>query len=1587
MTDFEGHVLHQVDAYLHDVLDEPRAGRVERHCRECPICSAALEEARKRLAAMQALPAVEPSEGLLRATEFRIARQPRIWPVWRGIWASIAAAALVIIAFHVYYASLRATPYDLRVLGQDKFLAGSEAALRVVVMNRATEEPLAGVPVEIELAKADGGPVVRLATLKTDELGTARPRLQLPDDDGGQYELRVRARPRKSEELVTRTVTLKHSWQLMLTTDKPVYQPGQVIHLRSLALRRPDLKPVAGRDIVYSIADPKGNRIFQQRGVTSRFGIASADCPLADELVHGTYKVICEIGDTTSSTAVEVKPYVLPKFEINLEFDRPYYAPADRLKAQVRAEYFFGQPVRGADVEATFETGNPVSTLGRAGARTGDDGTANLEFVLPTRLAGLPHDSGDARVTMTVTLRDPAGQQQSRSQSVAVTNEPIRIRVVPESGRLVRGLENLVYLFTTYADGRPARTRIAVSGQPRELVTSDQGWAIAEITPESESISLTIQATDAEGLIGGRVVVLRCGTDSDDFIVRTDKAVYKGGDSMDVVALGGGREPVFIDLIASGQTIATEAMPMADGRGEHRFTLPPNLSGPIRLCAYRYNAKGWPVRQSRVVYVQPANGLSVEAQLDRDEYRPGDRVRLSLRLTDSAGRPLPGAVSLAAVDEAVFSVIPQRPGIEQTFFALDSELLAPVYAIYPWSPRVADMLKPENRDGFERALFAAASERLDDRDPVRDALLRSGEIDESMFATLERPDWRELAEGIGLSPETIELLGGDRSIHSLSVSTYPTKVPQIEHEKRNGLGRVHAAWWTWAIISGICLLVYLLPKNAVGVLVLVAICLILACLMLPAIQSAREAGRRASAVNNLRQFGMALENLHDALRGNSLLDDLASGASIEPRMRQWFPETLLWRPEIITDDEGRAEIEFDVADSITTWRLSASGVSAGGKLGAVERPIRVFQPFFVDFDLPAALTLGDEASVPAVVYNYLDAPQTVDLQLAENENFELIGEPARRLELAAKEVRSVSYRLRAKRVGRQSLEVVARAGQLSDAVTRSIEIVPGGRAVEQATSGTLEVPATIDLRVPADAIEGSAKLIARIYPSTFSQLVDGLDAIFQRPYGCFEQTSSTTYPNVLALEYLRQTGHSAPAVEAKARAYIHLGYQRLISFEIAGGGFDWFGDPPANRTLSAYGLMEFEDMARVYDVDPGVIERTRSWLLSTQHRDGSWNAEGHMLHDDPTRAGGSARLATTAYIAWAVFGRHAASVQAEAARNYLLATRPEQIDDPYVLALVSNALAVLDRTGRAAAPYLARLESMKQLSSDGKLAWWQSARDERTMFYGAGRSREIETTALAVLALLGDGRYQTTVRGGLAWIVRQKDATGMWHSTQATVLALKALLAGTGKPLGGQLPRRIVVEWDGAPVRELVIPADQAEVTRQLDLSELVAPGAHELQLIDRGGQRAGFHVTARYHLPAGDVPREDAPLAIELQYDRTQLVVDDVLEAVAVVKNQMHEPAPMVIIDLPIPPGFEVEARGFDQLAGNGRIAKYQLTPRNVIVYVRDLKQSSTLKLPYRLRATMPVKAESTAAVVYEYYDSDRRGVSDTLLLTVEAR
>jgi hypothetical protein len=1555
MPESSDHVRDVVDDYLHGLLAANDAACVEAHCADCPACRGSLEEARQLQTALRTVPPSEASPQLMADALRRIdlherRRRRRIKHFLWGTLGATAAAVLVLLGLQIHYDRLKASPYDLVVLGQRDLLAGAMGSLRVRLWDRDGNRPMAGVPVRVYLGNR--GHLTDLATFTTDANGTGQPRFSIPEWADGDYEIRVEAGNGDFMEIVDKPIHLRRSWKLMLTSDKPVYQPGQTIRVRALTLRQPYLHPVAEQSAVFTLTDPRGNVLFKGQTQTSKFGIAATDCLLDQEILEGLYTVACKIGDTESRLAVEVKKYVLPKFKVETRFDRPYYQPGQSVRLTLQADYFFGKPVAGGEVRVEVRQDTAIGRKGEArlNARTDDKGEAVVSYRIPDDLIGREPNSGDARLSFQVALYDSAGQKQERTAECVVTTRPVRIEVVPEGGTLVRGVANKVYLFVTSANGAPFPARLAVTGAAEWLQTDKQGLALFECTPQGPDVFWSIFAADAgNAVLASRDVRLPCGRTVGDFLLRPDRAVYDAGGTVRLTALGGGRDPVFVDFLKDGQTLLTQTIDMNGPRGELAFDLPPDLFGTVQVCAYRLGTDGVPVRKTRTLYVRPSGQVKIAATLDGKEYRPGGKAKLDLTLTDAQGKPLPGALSLAAVDEAVFSVLPRHPGMEQTFYFLEQQLLKPVYALYPWSPEVKD-------ENLEQAVFATTA----------------GELE----------------------PETKAILPS--TTHSLAADSFPEKVQRVEQTRFEMLGWVKAGWgWLAAalLLTGyVGLWCFLRPMIVLAIHGAALFFILPLGVFLPERLAgvARQAriGREVptgSMADGLWRSGDGV--LFDGtsnivLFGDVRVPGLVNGS--QPRVRELFPETLLWKPELITDDQGRASLDVALADSITTWRLAASAVTADGRLGATQLPLKVFQPFFADLNLPVALTRGDEVGVPVVVYNYLDKSQGVALTLAAAPWFKLLDDAEQKLDLRPGEVREVRFRLRVLKVGHHELHVTARGDGAADALKRGVEVVPDGRRVEQVVSGTLQQPADVRLDVLANAVEGSVQAFLKVYPSSFSQLVEGLENIFQMPNGCFEQTSSTTYPNVLALDYLRRTRQSAPAVEAKARQYIHLGYQRLVGFEVPGGGFDWFGRAPANRTLTAYGLMEFEDMARVHDVDLALIERTRRWLLSQRKADGSWDPEAHALHDDPTH-GEQSRLATTAYIAWSVFARGAATNDARPTLDYLRGHIPESITDPHVLALVCNALLALP-DGVAAAPYLVRLDALKHRSDDGKFVWWEQPQGARTTFYAAGQSARIETTALAALALIQAKRSPGITRGALAWLVAQKDGRGTWHSTQATVLSLKALLAGAG-PAGGDQDRRIEVRLGDRLLQTLDIPASQSDVLKQVDLSPHLANGSQRLTITETTGTAAGFQVTFRYHLPDEAKPAAGEPLAVELNYDRTELAVDDLVKATVRVANRMKQSAAMVMLDLPVPAGFAPVADDFAALVKDGTAARFQVRPRQVLVYLRDLPAGKPLSLSYRLKATMPVKVAAPGARVYEYYDPDRQGFSGGARLTVRAR
>jgi hypothetical protein len=470
-----------------------------------------------------------------------------------------------------------------------------------------------------------------------------------------------------------------------------------------------------------------------------------------------------------------------------------------------------------------------------------------------------------------------------------------------------------------------------------------------------------------------------------------------------------------------------------------------------------------------------------------------------------------------------------------------------------------------------------------------------------------------------------------------------------------------------------------------------------------------------------------------------------------------------------------------------------------------------------------------------------------------------------------------------------------------------------------------------------------------------------------------------TYPNVLVLNYMQTTGQASPELKMTAEKYVGTGYQRLLTFEVPGGGFSLFGQPPAEVFLTAYGLMEFTDMAKVYPVDEAVIQRTAQWLLDQQQPDGTWLDRGYSEHWHV-----EAKAPTTAYITWALIDAGDRNApQVEQAIAYVREFGPQE-KDAYNLALVANALAAYDANDSATRAVVDQLYEMRV--QDGDVTYWKS---NGASFMGAtGQSGSLETTALAAIALMKTNSHPDAVSGALGYIIKSKDSWGTWETTQATILSLKAMLLATQQAGKAEGPATVRVSLNKEQTQEVKIDQANADVVHLVTFDQGFAPGgSNRVQIEVEGGGNLMYQVATSFYLPWSQVPptpEQKEAMAIDVGYNRTQLAVNDTVTVNVGVRLNQEGTVKMALVDLGVPPGFTVLTEDLSRLVEQKTIARYELTGRQIIVYLENFSSEQPLNFSYRLRARFPMRAQTPPSRAYDYYNPGGETVRAPLEVTV---
>jgi len=1329
---------------------------------------------------------------------------------------------------------------------------------------------LASGDVEVALVK-DGKTV---ASAREHIYGKDIVELKLPQLASGDYEIRVKGPGFDKKS----AVQVESSSLVFLETDKPIYKPGQTIHISAVSLNG-DLRP-ASQKLNLEVLDAKGIKIFKQELVTDDYGMATLDLPLSAEPNLGTWKLSAEGADGAKTQLdVTVDKYVLPKYEVKVTLPKEWFLASDKISGKVEGIYSFGKPVQG---ELEIIAQRYVGTW-QEYARFTKDIDGSVEFELPAvgYVAGVPASGGLGNVNLKFIVREQSTRyEETTTKLLTISSSSVTLQIIPDSVSFKPGLPLNVLLLSQDPGGKPVASPVNVDityldseykqagHETRKIDTGADGMSVMGLTPPEKAVALTITASSNNAYASQNLLAAYSPSGSFIHVAQTGASTLAvGATARFHISATQEATNFYYEVVARGRVVFSDYTTNRD----IAFKITPAMSPSAKLLVYQILPNSEVAADYIPFDVTAEYPQNVSADFSKDEAKPGDDVDLTIKTENQSH------VIVTAVDKSVFILAENRLNLAQVFAELEKLYMDPQAELHSVTL-------------YPSITTRGASDTFSDAGVI---VLSNNDI----------PSGKEYKSNMRDGGFLPPMFGDGKAENGAAPVVTVTQAAPV-------------------------------PAPTIT---------------LPPAPG-------------------------------------TSGLAEVQRIRQFFPETWLWQT-VVTDASGKATLKLTVPDSITTWMLRAVAISQDKGLGVAETSLKAFQPFFLKLDLPYSAIRGEEFPVKVAVYNYLDQPQSVVVNLEKAGWFDILGANEQTLQIAAGEVGSATFTIRPKGLGFNDLKVSARSTQAADAVAQSFLIQPEGVPREFVENLLLAEGAakTLDTTIPGDAVADSGKVYLTLTGSYLTQTLQGLESLIQMPYGCGEQNMLNFAPDVYIARYLKESGQLKPEIMAKAELLMITGYQRELTYRRTDGSFSAFGmqDQIGSLWLTAFVMKSFAQAKGLIYIDQTVLDQAQAWITKQQKADGSFEAVGFVHHQEML-GGMTGKDALTAYVAIALMETGETTASARAV-SYLEG-KLGGMGDVYTLALTSYALEMAGSAKKGDA-YKAL---MAQAQEDENGLHWGSLTPPQPTTPPAGgkvspfmptqvnRSAVIETTAYAMLALTRHGDNLNAGRAG-KWLISQRNAYGGFGSTQDTVVGLQAL---SDYATGLRADVDLTVSVKGAGIdKQIRITSANFDVLQMIEL-----PANTSVTVTAKGKGEVMAQVVRRYNIPAPDAP--DPVIAIDVKYDATEVEVDDLVN---VLVNLSFNPpqeveSGMLVVDISVPTGFADDTASIDALMKSQPLFKrYDISGRKVIFYIDNLKSGAKFNFSFKVKALYPVKAKGAASQAYAYYQPEFKGESLSQDITVK--
>jgi hypothetical protein len=1377
--------------------------------------------------------------------------------------------------------------------------------------------------------------------------------------------------------------------RVYLSCDKPFYFPGETVWFQAYVRNGGDLKPSVKSGILHVEWIAPSGSVVRDLQLIVRNGTASGNIDLDGTASGGIYKLKAYTSwqknfeePAIFEKEVPVQTVVLPRLMMKMDYMRQSYGPGDEVMARLDVKTRDNAPHAGKEFRYTVLLGG--KTVKEYKAMTRKDGAALIRFQLPDKL-----DTADGLLSVVIPFE---GRNESIMRSIPILATRLNVNICPEGGDLVAGIESRVAVKATDEFGKPADISAVIENSAGKSVaefdTLHKGMGSFRIKPlKNQGYILRIVKPKGVSTVYSLPECLERG-----FAL---SASVKDGKRIDVsVRSTEELETMTLTLRSRGSHFDERVFSAKKGDNHLSFDVSSFPMGVVQVTLF--DSKNIE-RAERLCFVQQKKQMKITVATDKKSYGPREKVSMTVKTADDRGVPVPAQLTLSVVDDSLMAFADDRQGHILSKLLLEPDLKGEVF-----EPAFYFDEKEKNREealdllmltqGWRRFTWKAV---LADTPPAVAYPAETAEI-RGVVYTGSGPNEpaagaKVTVEGTGKSvvadekgnfvirdldlykAENLVASKGDKTGSPVRITDYANPVtlyltPRYPDTimfkgREKGLALPMAAGMGRPDVI----------EEAVGAEEADRVKKDAPIPVAPPLARAEkeEKPKREMAMDIMDpRFGGRIrphvippeeEKQPVYVRARVFPDTVYT--TTETATRNDFRSTLCFKGLVETDRRGVAHVTFYNSDAVTTFRTSVEGIGADGLAGRAEQTHTTALPFSLDVKIPVSVSMGDEVNLPLTIVNNSGKIIEGTLDITVPKGFRSLGPLNLMLSVENGQARTLPLPfIVADSPGKTQLKVGFKTGADTETLVKDMVIAPRGFPVSVSLSSQ-EKDKTWDISID-DPVMGTLGARFTAYPTVLSDLLKGIEAILQEPYGCFEQASSSTYPNILVLDYLKEQKDPDPAVMKKASDLIARGYNRLVTYETKEKGYEWFGEKPGHEALSAYGLMEFKDMERVWQgVDPAMVKRTADWLLSRKDGKGGF-ARNEKALDSFGRADNAI---TNAYIVYALSeAGYTYEIKAELEKAF---ENAKKSNDPYQLALVANALFTM-KDPRKDEILKALLAQRKE---DGSFTGLTTS-----VTFSTGKALTVETTALAVLAILkSDSPEKKNPEIPVRYLVSARSGYGGFGNTQSTVLALKALSAFAKFSRRTAEDGHIVIYVNGKAVAGVSYTKGQSGevVIPEADLSGAFKEGPSKIRVVYENVANPlpyTFALTYNTFVPSSS---KDCPLKLS-----TELSVKDVKEGnpvrmtVTLENLEKSKGQPMSLAVIGIPGGLSLVPKQLKELQDKKIVDYLEVLGSNLVIYYRQMKPGETKTILLDLKAEIPGKYEAAASSAYLYYGSENK-------------